>query len=223
MAVFTLFGGYRSGKDQALLYHPLVFRILFEEGRQMTRLRPLRSVLLVTLGFAIGSLFMTTWQHSAALAQRENAAAPSNPQADLERLKSITPPMSHPMVDVGYHTANLWFAAQKKNWPLANYYWGETRNRLRWEVALNPGPKGTDGNPVDMKATLDGIEHGSLAKVKDTIDKKDSKQFVDEYKHLLEDCYSCHKAVNRPYLRQMVPVTMGQPIINNDPAATWPQ
>ena len=53
-------------------------------------------------------------------------------EADLQRLKSIVPPASHPMVEVGYHAANLWFAAQKKNWPLANYYWGETRNRLRW-------------------------------------------------------------------------------------------
>src|SRR5690349_17424396 len=168
---------HTGGKDQALLYHSQVFRILFEEGLEMMRLRPFRSVLLVTLGFAVGSLFMAAWQHSTALAQRENAAAPSNPQADLDRLKSITPPMSHPMVDVGYHAANLWFAVQKKNWPLANYYWGETRNRLRWEVALNPGPKGTDGNPVDMKGTLDGIEHGSLAKVKDTIDQKNGQQF----------------------------------------------
>jgi hypothetical protein len=189
----------------------------------MTHLRFLRGALLVVLGFALGGLFVTAWEHSTASAQRENAAAPPNPQADLQRLKDIVPPFSHPMVDVGYHAANLWFAVQKKNWPLANYYWGETRNRLRWEVALNPGPKGTDGNPVDMKATLDGIEHGSMAKVKDTIDRKDGKQFVDEYKHLLEDCYSCHKAVNRPYLRQMVPVTAGAPIINNDPAATWPQ
>lgn len=189
----------------------------------MTRLRTLRSVLLVTVAFAVGGLFTAAWQHSTALAQRENAAPASNPQADLQRLKEITPPMSHPMVEVGYHAANLWFAVQKKNWPLANYYWGETRNRLRWEVALNPGPKGTDGNPVDMKGTLDGIEHGSLAKVKDTIDQKNSQQFATEYKHLLEDCYSCHKNANRAYLRPMVPATAGQPIINTDAAASWPQ
>jgi hypothetical protein len=187
----------------------------------MTHFRFLRSAILVILGFALGGLFVTVWQHSTALAQRD--AAPPGPEADLLRLKSIVPPASHPMVDVGYHAANLWFAGQKKNWPLANYYWGETRNRLRWEVALNPGPKGTDGNPVDMKGTLDGIEHGSMAKVKDAIDKKDSKAFADEYKNLLADCYSCHKNVNRPYLRPMVPVTVGQPMINTDPAATWPQ
>ena len=189
----------------------------------MRHLRALRSVLLVVLGFVTGTIFVTVWQHSTASAQRENAAAASNPEADLARLKSITPPFSHPMVDVGYHAANLWFAVEKKNWPLANYYWGETRNRLRWEVALNPGPKGSDGNPIDMKGTLDGIEHGSLAKVKETIDNKDAKQFAEQYRHLLEDCYSCHKNANRPYLRPMVPAAVGAPIINTDPGATWPQ
>ena len=43
------------------------------------------------------------------------------------------------MVDVAMFAANLWFAGQKKNWPLANYYLGEMRNRMRWEVHLNPG------------------------------------------------------------------------------------
>jgi hypothetical protein len=52
---------------------------------------------------------------------------------------------------------------------------------------------------------------------------KDSKQFAVEYKHLLEDCYSCHKTVGRPYLRPMVPLSGSQPIINLDPEATWPQ
>jgi len=143
-------------------------------------------------------------------------------QADVSHLKDIAPPASHPMVDVGYHTANLWFAAQKKNWPLANYYWGETRNRLRWEVHLNPSPKGPSG-PIDMKSTLDGIENGSFAAVKQAIDKKDGREFVTAYKNLLGDCYSCHKAVGRPYLRPMIPITPQQTIINADPAATWPE
>jgi hypothetical protein len=154
---------------------------------------------------------------------RTNAPADDTAlQTDVSHLKDIAPPASHPMVDVGYHATNLWFAAQKKNWPLANYYWGETRNRLRWEVRLNPGPKGPSGI-VDMKSTLEGIENGSFATLKQTIDKKDGKAFVTAYKGLLEDCYSCHMAVGRPYLRPMVPLTPQQPIINTDPAATWPQ
>ncbi len=43
------------------------------------------------------------------------------------------------------------------------------------------------------------------------------------YKHLLEDCYSCHKATNRPYMRPQIPTAAAQTIINTDPDATWPQ
>jgi hypothetical protein len=161
--------------------------------------------------------------HRPAHAQRESGQDESTLRADVARLKELVPPVSHPMVDVAYNASNLWFAAQKKNWPLANYYLGETRNRMRWEVRLNPAPKGPTGEPVDMKGTVDGIEAGSFAKVKQAIDAKDSAAFEVAYKHMLEDCYSCHKAANRPYLRPMIPTAPPQTIINNDPAATWPQ
>jgi hypothetical protein len=39
-------------------------------------------------------------------------------RADVARLKTNAPSQSHTMSDVGYHWTNLWFAAEKKNWPL---------------------------------------------------------------------------------------------------------
>ena len=195
-----------------------------------------RSVGLLLVGALMGGLFVSTWERSTAFAQRDNPqATPANPatpaapvtpatmQADVAHLKDITPPNSHPMVDVAMFAANLWFASQKKNWPLANYYLGEMRNRMRWEVRVNPGPKGADGKPVDMQSIFDGIDNGSLMTIKKTIDMKDSKQFAADYKHLLEDCYSCHKTAGRPYLRPMIPVSGAQPIVNLDPNATWPE
>src|SRR5438552_18597727 len=47
-------------------------------------------------------------------------------KAEIARLKGIVPDQSHAMKDVAYHFANLWFAAQHKNWPLAEFYWAET-------------------------------------------------------------------------------------------------
>jgi hypothetical protein len=184
----------------------------------------LRSALLLISGGILGSLITVGWEHSVVMAQQNNPqSSPAAMQADITHLKDIAPPASHPMVDVAMFAANLWFAAEKKNWPLANYYLGEMRNRMRWEVHLNPAPKGADGNPVDMASIFDGIDKGSLTKVKGVIDSKDSKQFSVEYKHMLEDCYSCHKTANRPYLRPMVPVAGPQPIVNLDPNASWPQ
>ena len=183
-----------------------------------------RSLRLLVLGGIMGGLLATVWEQPNAVAQQDNPqTTPATLQVDVARLKDITPPNSHPMTDVALLAADLWFAGQKRNWPLANYFLGEMRNRMRWEVHLNPGPKGADGNPVAMQSIFDGIDNGSLTAVKHVIERKDSKQFSVEYKHLLEDCYSCHKAADRPYLRPMVPVADPQPIVNFDPEATWPQ
>jgi hypothetical protein len=187
----------------------------------------LRSLLLLVAGGVLGGLFTSAWDHRAVLAQRDDPQATppalATMQADVAHLKEIVPPASHPMVDVAMFASSLWFAGQKKNWPLANYYLGEMRNRMRWEVHLNPGPKRADGTIVDMQSIFDGVDNGTLTAVKKTIQKKDGKQFVVEYKHLLEDCYSCHMTSGRPYLRPMVPVSGAQPIVNLDPDATWPQ
>ncbi len=187
----------------------------------------LRSLLLTVVGGLLGGLLVSAWDHHAAPAQRDSLqttpAELATMQADLAHLKEIAPPASHPMVDVAMFAANLWFAGQKKNWPLANYYLGEMRNRMRWEVHLNPGPKRADGTVVDMQSIFDGVDNGTLTSVKKTIQTKDSKQFVVEYKHLLEDCYSCHMTAGRPYLRPMVPISGPQPVVNLDPDATWPQ
>ena len=183
----------------------------------------MRKALLLAAVVLFGASMGARWIAALHAQQPNPPTTPATMQADVTRLRDIVPPNSHPMVDVGYHATNLWFAAQRKNWPLAGYYLNETRNRMRWEVRLNPSPKDASGQPVDMKSTLDGIEAGSFDKVKQAIDKKDSAAFTVAYKHLLEDCYSCHKAAGRAYLRPMVPVTPGQAIINTDPGATWPQ
>ena len=180
-----------------------------------------RSVLLLAVGAVLGALLVAGLDRPVR-AQNEGAAAPAAPtMEDVARLKTLVPPSSHPMADASYNVVALWFAAKKKNWPLANYYLGETRNRVRWEVRLNPSPKGPSG-PVDMKAMQESIESGGFATVKQAIDKKDSAAFTAGYKQLLENCYSCHMAAGRTYLRPMIPVTPGQPIINPDPTATWP-
>jgi hypothetical protein len=193
------------------------------ERTEMANTSWFRGLLLLIVGALMGAMLNSAWKHSNVLAQANPQPTSSGLQADVAHLKDIRPPDSHPMVDVAMFAANLWFAGDKKNWPLANYYLGEARGRMAWEVRLNPGPKGSDGNPMDMKSIFDGIDQGSLTKLKQAIAMKDSAQFTVEYKHLLEDCYSCHKAANRPYLRPMVPVSGAQPIVNLDPAATWPE
>jgi hypothetical protein len=184
----------------------------------------LRDFMLLLVGVLIGATLVSRWEGTAT-AQQNAPATPASLQADVAHLKDIRPPDSHPMVDVAMFAANLWFAGNAKNWPLANYYLGETRGRIAWETRLNPGPKGADGSPVDMANIFDGIDHGSLTKLKNAIAAKDSTEFAAQYRNMLEDCYSCHKTANRPYLRPQIPTSAAaaQPVVNLDPNATWPQ
>ena len=144
-------------------------------------------------------------------------------KADIEMLKGKAPSASVAMADVGFHWSNLWFAGQAGNWPLATFYFNEARNHIRWMIRINPTPKGPDGMPVDLKGIFDGLDTSTFAAVKAAIDKKDGKEFATTYRGALESCYSCHKAVGRPYLRPAIPKTLPQTIINLDAKANWPQ
>src|SRR2546430_11316800 len=114
--------------------------------------------------------------------QEELSAEVAALKAEIERLKGIVPDQSHAMKDVAYHFANLWFAAQKKNWPLAEFYWAETRAHLRWAVRIIPVRKDPQGNEVRLTEILDPIDKTSLQQVGDAIKAKDSTKFTETYK-----------------------------------------
>jgi hypothetical protein len=143
-------------------------------------------------------------------------------KAEVQTLKDKAASASVAMADVGFHTSNLWFAGQARNWPLATYYYNEARNHIRWLIRINPTPKGPDGEPVDLKGIFDALDTSTFADVKAAIDTKDSAKFPVVYKAMLVSCYSCHKSVGRPYLRPQIPTTVPQTIINMDTKSTWP-
>ena len=88
------------------------------EPRQ--RIPRLVVVALLGAGAVVGGAAVEYWRSSRlstpAAAQTDTHAASV---ADVERLKTLVPSQSHSMADVGYHWANLWFAAEQHNWPLA--------------------------------------------------------------------------------------------------------
>jgi hypothetical protein len=197
----------------------------------MTPLSNLRLFLLLAAAVLLGGLL----QRQISRRAEEPAAEPAGTadaasaaidlktmQDDVTRLKSITTSASVAMADVGFHFSNLWFAGRRENWPLATYYFNETRNHIRWLVRITPMPKGPTGELVDLQGIFDGIDASVLKDLRDTIDKKDASRFSAAYRQTLEACYSCHKAVGRSYLRPMIPATAPQPIINLDPNADWP-
>lgn len=143
--------------------------------------------------------------------------------SDVTHLKNTVPTLSHVMADVAFQYSNLWFAAQHKNWPLAAFYFNETRGRIKWMLRINPKPKTPSGEVVDLQGIYDSLETSVVSNLKDAIDKKDSALFVPAYKQMIEACYSCHKSAGRPYLKPMIPTVAPQSMINYDPDANWPK
>ncbi len=193
----------------------------------MTQRSVLQSVLLLVVGAAVGALL--------AIELRAQPTAPAVPataavdlkalEADVVRLKSLVPPNAHIMMDVQWHWTNLWYAAQAKNWPLAQYQFNETRGHILWLIKKSPTMKssGPEKEEVNIEGIFQGIDTSSLNDVKAAIAAKDSVKFATTYKTMLESCYSCHKSVGRPYLRPMMPTMQVQSVLNMDPEATWPQ
>jgi hypothetical protein len=138
-------------------------------------------------------------------------------RAEVERLKGLTPSQSHAMADVGYHFANCWFAAQKQNWPLAQFNWEETRSHLRWAVRIIPVRKDLNGNQIKLEEILSSIEQTSLQQMGDAIKAKDGEKFIQAYKQMLDSCYACHVAAGKPYLSLRIPEQPAAPIINYEP------
>jgi len=144
-------------------------------------------------------------------------------RADVARLKTNAPSQSHTMSDVGYHWTNLWFAAEKKNWPLAQFYFEETRSHILWTIQLRPVRKAPDGSDVNLVPIFESIDSSAFKAVADAIQAQNSSAFTAAYRETLQACYGCHKTSGKPYLRPMIPTEPGQSIINFDGAATWPQ
>jgi len=144
-------------------------------------------------------------------------------RADVARLKANAPSQSHTMSDVGYHWTNLWFAGEKKNWPLAMFYFQEARAHILWTIQLRPVRKGPGGSDVNLVPIFEGIDTSAFKMVADSIQAQDAAAFAAAYRETLQACYGCHKAAGLPYMRPAVPTEPAQTIINFDGAASWPQ
>jgi hypothetical protein len=179
-------------------------------------------IALVVAGAIVGGAVVEYWRsQQASTTTAAQTAGGVDSTADIERLKTLVPSQSHGMADVGYHWTNLWFAGQEKNWPLAEFYFNETRQHILWTIRIRPIRKDDEQRDVDLKAIFDAVDATTLAGVKIAIAQKDSAKFTKAYTESLEGCWSCHKASSKPYLRPVLPKTPAQDIISfaPDPAA----
>jgi hypothetical protein len=141
---------------------------------------------------------------------------PAALRAEIEHLKSIAPSQGVAMTEVAYNFNNLWFAAQAGNWPLAQFYFGDTRGRLRWALRIVPVRKLSSGQ-LELQPILDALEKGELAQLGDAIAAKNLPQFEEAYKATLGGCHACHTASEKPYLDVQVPTAPAEPMMHFAP------
>jgi hypothetical protein len=170
--------------------------------------------LLAGIAFA-WSLTAPSHAQAPAAANAENND-PAALRAEIERLKTIVPGQSLAMTQVAYNFNNLWFAVRAGNWPLAQFYFGDAKGRLRWALRITPVRKISTGN-LELEPFLDGLEKTQLAKLGETLMAKDVKQFEAAYRATLEGCHACHTASEKPYLELQVPTAPAEPMIHFAP------
>jgi hypothetical protein len=161
----------------------------------------------VLVGVLVGGIVPHGWRHGINPAQGASAPQPDVAalRAELDALKSLVPDQAHVMADVDYHASSLWFAAQNTNWQLATYYLDEVRSHLNWAVRVRPRRRLASGQELDLRAILQGVEKSSLAELKAAVSKQNLSAFIGAYRKAIGECYACHAAAEKPYLRLHIP------------------
>lgn len=171
----------------------------------------------LVLGAVIGGMAVEYWMTRNVPTPAAQTAPTGAAAGDVAFLKSVLPTQSHTMIDAAYHWSNLWFAVEKKNWPLARYFFGEARQAMRWTVVLRPTRQLPDGKPVDVKGIFTAVDMSAFAAVQLALEDEDHDAFVASYKSALEACYSCHTASGLPFLRPDIPTTPPSTVIRFEP------
>lgn len=155
------------------------------------------------LGMALASSSMAAFAAETGAAP---AAAPTveSLSAEVKQLQSIMPGQAFAMTQIAYNFDNLWFAAQAKNWPLAQFYANETKVRLRWAIRITPVRKISTGN-VELTPIATALETTQLAAIEKSLKEKDGTGFVASYTAMMHGCQGCHEAMEKPFLQLQIP------------------
>jgi hypothetical protein len=168
---------------------------------------------------AIGGTLMLRSVQIARVDAQTVAATKLDAEAEIALLKAKEADQAHAMADVSAHFSNLWFAGQKKNWPLADFYLGETKSHLRWAVRIRPIRQDADKRDIKLADILASIENAPMKEIQAAIVAKDLTKLEKAYRDTLEGCYACHKATGKAFLRPGIPTRPAETVIQFDPPA----
>jgi len=175
---------------------------------------------LLVLGAIIGGMAVEYWmvKHGVATPAAQAPVA-GDVAAEVKRLSGLLPTQSHTMKDVSDAWVNLWFSVEKRNWPLAKFYFDQARTQAKWTVAIRPERVLPDGSKVDLQGLMRATDMSAFSEVDFAIEDKNYEEFVKAYKAAMGQCHSCHTAIGMPFLRPTIPTVRPATTVPFDPAA----
>jgi len=139
------------------------------------------------------------------LAGRAQQPASPTPAAH-EAPKTYVPGIEQFMNVIQNEHAKLWYAAQARNWELADYQLGEIKEIMGDVQDLYP--KFKDLPLADM---LDAVITGPIVDGEKAIAAKDFTKFASSYDALTTACNSCHQATGNGFVVIQRPAQGGFP------------
>jgi hypothetical protein len=161
------------------------------------------------LPVALLALLTTAWcayeirqlqTRSAPLPAAKPSAPATNLEARLLKLEAAAPSPGLFMSAIQLHFAKLYFAAEARNWHLAQFERGEILENLEVVAALRPEEHG-----VSLSGIMDAFKNTQLVALKDAIEMKDRRLFRDAYREALVMCNTCHQSTGRPFITITIP------------------
>ena len=143
-------------------------------------------------------------------------------EAEVRALRDSAPQQSYVMLGVADQFANLWYATEQGNWPLAEFFLEETGEGIEWAVKIEPIHRDPQGRDIDLAAIFQSLQAGIVPELKASIAARDRARFGAAYRNMLQGCYGCHTAIGKAFLRPKIPSEPATRIINFDPNASWP-
>jgi hypothetical protein len=130
---------------------------------------------------------------------RDHTHVVHNGKRDLtvDELASMQPGMDRLMAEVGTRTHRLYYAAQARNWRLADYFYRSIVKQLR--LCATSRPKYAE----EMGRYLDE----DCIPVRDAIKNGDAAAFDAAYAHLIDRANELHGVFGKAWIRWVTPAT----------------
>lgn len=110
--------------------------------------------------------------------------------AELE--ERFTPGLHTLMTQIQHRHANLWFAGEAANWPLADYMLHELEELVAEVEELHPVYEG-----VQVALLLGEVTHPAVEAMEGAVAGQDREGFVRAFDALTAACNSCHLSSDR--------------------------